>query len=84
MYENRVEAGISKRELVETALHVLVAWNDGRNPTPANLALLRRAFPASAHLPDDELACQVIHDLSSIAFAGPNQPSLDNGNDAAA
>jgi hypothetical protein len=26
------------------------------------------AFPSSAHLLDDDLACQVIHDLSGRAF----------------
>jgi len=51
-------------ELVETALHVLVAWNDGRKPAPADVEILKQAFPASAHLPVDELACQIIHELS--------------------
>jgi hypothetical protein len=54
--------------LVETALRVLVAWNHGREPAPADLTTLKQEFPSSAHLPDDEFACQVIHDLSGRAF----------------
>jgi hypothetical protein len=49
-------------------LRVLVAWNDGRTPASSDLETLRGAFPSSSHLPDDELACQVIHDLSGRAF----------------
>jgi hypothetical protein len=52
-----------KTELVETALRVLVAWNSGRIPILAGLEILRKRIPSSAHLPADELACQVIHDL---------------------
>ena len=59
---------MNSRELVETALRVLVAWNDGRRPASADLDVLKQAFPSSAHLADDELACQVIHDLSGRAF----------------
>ena len=51
---------MNSRELVETALRVLVAWNDGRRPAPADLDVLKEAFPSSAHLADDELACQII------------------------
>jgi hypothetical protein len=36
-------------------------------------SLLREAFPSSAHLPDDDLACQVIHDLNGKAFRKPAQ-----------
>jgi hypothetical protein len=61
------------RELVETALHVLTAWAAGRKPASADLNTLKEAFPSSAHLPDDELACQVIHDLSGRAFGKPAQ-----------
>jgi hypothetical protein len=61
------------RELVETALRVLAAWNGGRKPSPADLHTLKEAFPSSAHLPDDDLACQVIHDLSGRALGKPAQ-----------
>jgi hypothetical protein len=64
---------MSPRELVETALRVLAAWTDGRKPASADLNTLKEAFPSSAHLPDDELACQVIHDLSGRAFRKPAQ-----------
>jgi hypothetical protein len=59
---------MSPLELVQTALRVLVAWNQGREPAIADVEVLTRAFPSSAHLPQDELACQVIHDLSGRAF----------------
>jgi hypothetical protein len=55
-------------ELVETALRVLVAWNSGRRPDPLDVFSLKKAFPALANAADDALACQVIHDLSSVAF----------------
>jgi hypothetical protein len=64
---------MSSKELVETALRVLAAWIDGRRPAPADLSTLRNAFPSSAHLPDDDLACQVIHDLHSRAFRETTQ-----------
>jgi hypothetical protein len=64
---------MSPKELVETALRVLAAWTDGRKPAPADLNTLREEFPSSAHLPDDDLACQVIHDLSGRALREPNQ-----------
>ena len=63
----------SEKKLVEMALHVLVTWNDGRKPAPDDLEILRKAFPSSAHLPADELACQVIHDLSDRAFRKQDQ-----------
>ena len=63
---------MSPEELVEIALRVLVAWNHGRKPTPADLNTLKEALPSSAHLPDDDLACQVIH-LSGRALREPTQ-----------
>ena len=57
------------RELVsEIALRVLSAWTEGSKPATADLNTLKNAFPSSAHLPDDDLACQVIHDLGGRAF----------------
>ena len=64
---------MSPKELIETALRVLAAWTDGRKPAPADLNTLKEALPSSAHLPDDDLACQVIHDLSGRAFGKPAQ-----------
>ena len=64
---------MNPKELIETALRVLAAWTDGRKPAPADLNTLKEAFPSSAHLPDDDLACQVIHDLSGRAFGKPAQ-----------
>ena len=64
---------MNPRELVETALRVLSAWTAGRKPAPADVEALKRAYPSSAHLPDDDLACQVIHDLSGRALREPNQ-----------
>jgi hypothetical protein len=64
---------MSPKELVEIALRVLVAWADGHRPSSADLDILTEAFPSSANLPDDELACQVIHDLSGRAFGKPAQ-----------
>ena len=64
---------MSLRELVETALRVLAAWIEGRKPARADVEALKRAYPSSAHLPDDELACQVIHDLSGRALGRPAQ-----------
>jgi len=58
----------SPRELVETALHVLVAWNDGRKPNPSDVEILKQAFPSSAHLDVDDLCCQIIHDLCGRTF----------------
>ena len=62
---------MSPNEPVETVLSVLVAWTHGCNPASADLDILKKAFPSSANLPDDELACQVIHDLSGRAFRKP-------------
>jgi hypothetical protein len=71
--EEARKRSMSPRELVETALRVLVAWTDGRKPAPADLNTLKEAFPSSAHLPDDDLACQVIHDLGGRAFGRSTQ-----------
>jgi hypothetical protein len=59
---------MSPSELVETALRVLAAWTDGRKPALTDLKTLKEAFPSSAHLPDDDLACQAIHDLRGRTF----------------
>jgi hypothetical protein len=59
---------MAPKDLVETALRVLVAWNEGARRDEVDLKVLKDAFPSSAHLPDDELACQVIHDLSGRIF----------------
>ena len=67
-----------KTELVETALRVLVAWNAGKPPAPADLEMLKHWFPSSAFLPADELACQVIHDLCGKT---PLERGLDRQND---
>ena len=64
---------MNPKELVEVALRVLAAWTDGRKPASTDLDILKEAFPSSANLPDDELACQVVHDLSGRAFGKPVQ-----------
>jgi hypothetical protein len=64
----------SQTQLVETALRVLVSWINGINPAPTDLEILITAFPSSAQLPVDELACQVIHDLSGRTFPGRRDP----------
>lgn len=46
-----------------TALHVLVAWNEGSKPALADIQILKEAFPSAAHLPVDELCCWIINDL---------------------
>ncbi len=68
---------MSSKDLVETALRVLVAWNDGQKPASPDVNILRRAFPSSAHWPIDELACQVIRDLSGTLHrdAKPDPPA---------
>ena len=63
---------MTPKELVEIALHVLVAWNEGSKPDPGEVEILKTASPSSAHLPVDDLACQVIHDLSGRAFQEPD------------
>ena len=64
---------MNPKKMVETALRVLAAWTDGRKPASADLNTLKQAFPSSAHLPADDLACQVIHDLNGKAFGKPAQ-----------
>ena len=64
---------MSPKELVETALRVLAAWTDGRKPASADVEALKRAFPSSAHLLDDDLACQVVRDLNRRTFTQPEQ-----------
>jgi hypothetical protein len=54
----------STNELLEAALHILVAWTNGEQPAQPDRLLLTTAFPLSAHLPDDELACLVVHELA--------------------
>ena len=67
---------MSPREVIETALHVLAAWTDGHQPISADVEILRREFPASADLPVDELACQIIHDLAGRAFPKLEPPRM--------
>lgn len=52
---------MNANELLEAALHVLVAWNTGNEPDPLEVEALRNAVPASAGMEIDELACQIIH-----------------------
>ena len=59
---------VSPKELVLTALNVLAAWSDGRKPAPADIQILKEAYPSIAHLPLDELCCQIIHDLRGKTF----------------
>jgi len=68
---------MTTQELVETALHALVAWTRGVQPASADVETLRREFPASADLPVDELACQAVHDLAGRAFPRPEQPQME-------
>jgi hypothetical protein len=58
----------SEREIVEIAFSVLVAWTSGVSPVSEEVEILKNALPSMAHRPLDELACQIIHDLSSVAF----------------
>jgi hypothetical protein len=62
-----------RHELVETALRVLCAWTGGRDPASGDLNTLKEAFPSSAHLPNDDLACQVIHNLNRGPFRKPSE-----------
>jgi len=45
---------------METALRVLTAITEHRNPEPADLEELHRLLPNRPELSDDELACEVI------------------------
>jgi hypothetical protein len=47
-------------EAMTTAVRVLRALNRKQPPDPGDLDYLRQAAPVSAHLPPDELACEVI------------------------
>jgi hypothetical protein len=64
---------MSSKELVETALRVLVAWTDGRKPLPADVNKLQTAFPSLAHLSADNLAVSVVHHLSGRVLREPGQ-----------
>ncbi len=63
----------SDKELVDSALRILVAWTNGRKPAPADVAVLRDAFPSCSQMADDDLACQVVHDLSGRVFPKSEQ-----------
>jgi hypothetical protein len=69
----KTKKSMNPRELVETALRVLVAWTDGGKPASPDLDILKAVFPSFAHLPDDELACQVIHNLNGRSFREPSR-----------
>jgi hypothetical protein len=68
---------MTPKELIETALHVLVAWNSGSKPDPGEAEVLKTTFPSSAHLPIDELGCQIIHDLSGRILPKPDRERKD-------
>jgi hypothetical protein len=59
----------SAKDLIETALRVLDSWSDHHEPESADTAILQEAFPVWADLPEDELACLVIHSLCETAFS---------------
>lgn len=69
-------------KLLLTALHVLVAWIHGCKPVPAEVDILRTAFPSSADLPVDELACQVVHDLSGRTFMDSERMGVEETDSA--
>ena len=64
---------------VETALRVLVAWMEGREPVAADIGLLKAVRPAMAHLPVGELACQVIRDLNTVGLKETERNHLGYG-----
>jgi hypothetical protein len=68
---------MNPKHLVVTALHVLEAWNDRRNPAPVEIQILQEAFPSVAHLPIDDLCCLVIHDLCELD-QGASQQALNS------
>jgi hypothetical protein len=70
---------LTPKQAVETALRVLVAWTDWRQPAERDLGILKIAFPFWADLPQDQLACHVIQSLSQ-AFTQPLQDKdyMDN------
>ncbi len=45
---------------MQTALRVLSAFTEKREPEPGDLEELRRLAPGKSDLPADELACEVI------------------------
>ncbi|HEY3827292.1 MAG TPA: hypothetical protein VGL82_22215 [Bryobacteraceae bacterium] len=45
------------------AVRVLTAVNEKRQPDAADLGYLRQFSPPAAHLPCDELACEVIQQI---------------------
>jgi hypothetical protein len=55
--------------LFKTALRVLDAWSTRQRPESADMAILLAAFPAFSQLPEDQLACHVIHSVRRIAFS---------------
>ena len=63
------------KQLVQVALHVLVAENDGRTPAMADVNRLRAEFPCFSTLPVDELACAVIHRLSDRTHRESEKPA---------
>ena len=65
------------KELIETALRVLVAWVDGREPAAADINILKTARAGMAHLPPDELACRVIHDLNTVRLREAERRRVD-------
>lgn len=52
------------------AVRVLTALNEKRPPDPDDLGYLRQSAPLSAHLPADELACEVIQQAIKRRTAG--------------
>lgn len=76
---------MSAKELVETALRVLVAWTTGRKPLPADTNALQTAFPSVAHLPVDDLAAYVVHYLSgrNLEEPGPDGSEINRPGKAA-
>ena len=73
---------MSSNDLLEAALHVLVAWNTGNEPDPAEVEILRNAVPLADGMAIDELACQIIHReggrlLDESGQRPSTQPSTD-------
>jgi hypothetical protein len=58
----------SEKQIVEIALRVLVAWTSGMEPASEDVGVVQNARPSMAQRPVDEIACQIIHDLSSVVF----------------
>jgi hypothetical protein len=49
-----------KQAAMKTALRVLTAYTEKRQPDPEDVAALRHYAPHLANLPMDELACELI------------------------